>query len=917
MKKTHSVLALLFFLFVQITNGQTRFEFEFYGDYPVVVNGDTLKNPWAGGLIAAQFSSVDLNDDGLEDLVVLDKFGNRPLTYIRTPHGNSFTWVYDQNYARKFPEVRGFIIFQDYDCDGKKDLFTQGGNGIGVYRNTSQNGNLSFEWALGNEFDLKTQLLVGPTVKQSLTVPSTDLPIIEDVDGDGIIDILTFGPFGSFVQMHKGLTACELDFAEVNDCWGEFIEDFLSSTIILDHCLNNKTTPIGSNKTQHAGAAMCVLDLTNNGLKDLLLTDIDNINIKALFNTGTQQNAHITSLDNTFPSYDLSITLDTFPAASYLDLDFDGVKDLGIGTFTTPSIWQSRNTNNVQFYKNVGSNTSPLFQRQDTAFLQRDMIKMGERTYPVLFDVDEDGLIDLIVTNYSERVVGNSEETQYHFYKNVGTVEDPLFTLITKDFGSLSQLNLGKLPMMTFGDLTGDGKLEVVVGKEDGTLDVLQNTGTVSTPVYQVLISNLNGIDVGHFAAPYLFDVSGDSTLDLLIGNQSGTISYYRQVSQNPLAFNLVTNRFGGVDTRSRLNIGASNPVMFYYDDRLHLFVGSHSNGIYHYDSIQRVIDAPAAIIGEWAQGNTPSTNHELTPFGTTRRTGRNQFIIRASELHQEGFIYGIIDAISFQVTTIGNPTITNGVTLSMKHTSANSVTDFDNSGFQQVNHTPLTVTQGWNRIPFQQPFQWNEIDNILVEICFERNLPGNDIHVNMHDAGFPAHGYGDITNFNTLLAKGCEMPFKQATNMRPNFRLDMVPRFYEVDRFLQSGHYNYVAVAELNNDDYPEIVQGNLSGGVQFFKGVEFDYTFSVEQPATQRKEVITVYPNPTSGWVQLVLPETPFEATGTITVTGLDGKSYFTKDKQDLSQPIDLRGLSNGVYILQVTTAKQVWHTKVILER
>ncbi|MDV7400022.1 hypothetical protein RZS08_51880, partial [Arthrospira platensis SPKY1] len=42
-------------------------------DVAVTNDGSLLDLPWAGGLNAPQFSSIDLNQDGLDDLVVFER----------------------------------------------------------------------------------------------------------------------------------------------------------------------------------------------------------------------------------------------------------------------------------------------------------------------------------------------------------------------------------------------------------------------------------------------------------------------------------------------------------------------------------------------------------------------------------------------------------------------------------------------------------------------------------------------------------------------------------------------------------------------------------------------------------------------------------------------------------------------------
>lgn len=64
----------------------------------------------------------------------------------------------------------------------------------------------------------------------NLYVSSIDIPAIEDVDGDGDLDIITFSILGSQVEYHKNLSMerygdCDsLDYELRNKCWGFFTE---------------------------------------------------------------------------------------------------------------------------------------------------------------------------------------------------------------------------------------------------------------------------------------------------------------------------------------------------------------------------------------------------------------------------------------------------------------------------------------------------------------------------------------------------------------------------------------------------------------------------------------------------------------------------------------------------------------------
>ena len=61
--------------------GKTQ-DFELLKDIPVFRNGIRIQNPFAGGLKAGQFSTIDLNLDGKEDLVVYDRNSSYITTYI-------------------------------------------------------------------------------------------------------------------------------------------------------------------------------------------------------------------------------------------------------------------------------------------------------------------------------------------------------------------------------------------------------------------------------------------------------------------------------------------------------------------------------------------------------------------------------------------------------------------------------------------------------------------------------------------------------------------------------------------------------------------------------------------------------------------------------------------------------------------
>jgi hypothetical protein len=67
MKNIFAVTFLLIMLF-SFNNGKAQ-NYKRLDSINVTVNNKVLKNAWAGGLNCAEFSAVDLNNDGIKDFL--------------------------------------------------------------------------------------------------------------------------------------------------------------------------------------------------------------------------------------------------------------------------------------------------------------------------------------------------------------------------------------------------------------------------------------------------------------------------------------------------------------------------------------------------------------------------------------------------------------------------------------------------------------------------------------------------------------------------------------------------------------------------------------------------------------------------------------------------------------------------------
>jgi hypothetical protein len=188
-----------------------------------------------------------------------------------------------------------------------------------------------------------------------------------------------------------------------------------------------------------------------------------------------------------------------------------------------------KSTNNVWVYENTGTNAKPVFDYQgNQLFMFDETIDFGLRAVPVVMDVDGDSKLDLLIATN-----GSFEQTKnFHdkliFYKNIGTNTSPVYQFADSNFLNLTT----DTPIIemhpAFGDLTGDGKPDLVIGSSNGKLEYYINQTIGNAYHYALQTRELGSIDIGNNSTPQLFDLDKDGKLDLLIGNKNGTISYFK-----------------------------------------------------------------------------------------------------------------------------------------------------------------------------------------------------------------------------------------------------------------------------------------------------------------------------------------------------------------------------------------------------
>ncbi len=603
MRTFRKILPSIILIFV------TGIDFNTEAQAPVVIGSNQsqfLKYPWAGGLNSCQFGQIDINLDGIPDLVIFDRHGNRILPFINKGTPGIPDYEFHPELASLFPDLHDWVIFADYNRDSKQDIFTYSLGGIRVFRNVSTSS---------LKFQLVTNLLQSfyYTGYVGILVTNVDYPAIVDIDNDGDLDLLTFFGLGSYIEYHKNLSMekygnCDsLDYILTDKCWGDIRESEGSNSLTLDITCPYKSSPLpctscSEETSKHTGSTFLVTDLNGDGVKDLILGDVDFPDLISLINGGTPDSAHMISQDTLFPSYSKPVNLFSFPAMGFLDLDNDGIKDLVVSPFD-PGFTVAENYKSVWFYKNTGSDSIPNFQFVTDRFFQDEMIDVGSNAFPVLYDIDGDGLPDLFVGDYGyydssyyyQGVLHSVYTAKISYYKNTGALFNPQFTLITDDFAGLSTLHLtGIYP--TFGDIDGDGDVDMIIGNSDGTLIYFENiAGPGQNPVFAPPQYKYQNIDVGDFSTPQLFDLDNDGQLDLIVGEQKGNLNYYHNDGpQNNPVFSLTTDSLGKINvTDYNLYYDGYSTPCFFRDksNKIKLIAGSQQGTIFYFTGIENNID--------------------------------------------------------------------------------------------------------------------------------------------------------------------------------------------------------------------------------------------------------------------------------------------------------------------------------------
>jgi len=503
--------------------------------------GALYEHAFLGGLNVPRPQFIDIDGDGDEDLF-LQEVPSKVMFFERLDGPEPrFEWRSDQYGGL---EVGEWYRFGDLDHDGDFDLLAEERfSYIRYYRNEGT--------PMQPRFVLATDSL-RDTSGEAIFADRQNIPNLTDIDCDGKTDLFIGRIDGTvvryeevdvdennvprfqliterfedieivsqFMSMHgaNSLTFGDVDEdGDVDLFWGDFFEPGL--------LLIENTGSCGSPVFRGVPAGFPANNpVTSTGYNAPALTDADldgdlDVFIGVL---GGAFNANRSAADNFYylehqPNGDyelraerflttIDIGSESFPA--FIDDDGDGDQDLYLSNKIDPENPQS---GSVYRFENVGTAQAPAFARRD-----RLPLKESYHYAPAFVDLDADGDLDMVMGSWKKQVA---------YHENTGTVSSAQFEETNPELVTLTR---GSNTTPALVDIDADGDYDLFVGETSGTINYYENTGTATSPTFELISDEYLDIDIGRRSVPVFYDHDGDGDHDLLVGSESSGIVLFR-----------------------------------------------------------------------------------------------------------------------------------------------------------------------------------------------------------------------------------------------------------------------------------------------------------------------------------------------------------------------------------------------------
>jgi hypothetical protein len=504
--------------------------------------------PFLGGLEVPRPQFVDIDGDQDLDLFV-QEYANTLWFFENTGSVAApiYTWRTDRF---QDVEIGEWYRFVDVNGDGLLDLLSELPiSHIRHYRNVGTKTAPTLEFA-------------GPLLDaegEPIFLDRQNIPALVDIDCDGRLDL--------FIGRVEGV----VDRYEAVDRNGErfaLVTDFFEGISIVGRVGGLTDRP----SMRHGANALAFADFDGDGDFDLFWGDFFEPAVLLIENIGRTCSNPSFQVDPIVLPFATRTATSGYNAPAPIDLDGDGDMDFLMGVLGGAFNPVGTAEGNFYFWERTAADR---FDLRTTRFL--DGIDVGSDSVPALADLDADGDLDLVVGNRIDSTLADAGRLA--FFTNEGTPTAPRFRRAeTLEFAGAYNL------APAFGDLDGDGDLDMLLGTWNQDVLYVRNDGTAREARWVIdEAATINPPRMSH-ASPTLGDVDGDDDLDLFLGQANGAFAFYRNTG-TPKAprFELVSDRLDEVRAGRR---SAPALVDLDGDGRLDLVTGREETGIVSYRNV-------------------------------------------------------------------------------------------------------------------------------------------------------------------------------------------------------------------------------------------------------------------------------------------------------------------------------------------
>ena len=507
--------------------------------------GDLIDHPFLGGFNLPRPQLADVDADGDLDLF-LQEHSDRVMLFRNDGSGASeYRWVTD---TFEDLSVGEWYRFVDVDLDGDLDLLAEEPYSyIRYYRNDGGSGPADYVLATDTLRDIAGE----PIFSDRQNIPNA-----ADIDCDGNLDLLIGRLTGTITRYE----------AESND------ENGIPRFRHITDSFEDIEIVAAFQGIRHGANTMALGDVDQDGDHDLFWGDFFEAGLLFIENTGTCRRPVLRGTPQPFPPGD-PVATSGYNAAALGDIDVDGDLDLTMGVLGgafLPS--RSAVENLYQFVQGDDGEFTAVTSR-----LIRT-VDVGSESIPALTDLDGDGDLDLLLSNKIE-----PEDTKtgaLYVFENTGSATAPAFHAR----GKVPDLPIAYHFAPAFGDLDGDGDDDMLLGEWRDRMAYYRNDGRRRSgrdkliPRWTLVDSAAATLTRGRNTTPTLGDLDGDGDLDLIVGESSGALNYYRNDGGSSAPdFQLVSDEFQDIDVGRR---SVPTLVDLDGDGDLDLAVGSEISGL-------------------------------------------------------------------------------------------------------------------------------------------------------------------------------------------------------------------------------------------------------------------------------------------------------------------------------------------------